>query len=144
LSIARALVVAGSSLWLASVLSVSVLLALDTGAAQQPSSHVLLADSSGANSSGFEAKKQAYIDKAHATFNDWGRKIGAWSEDAKAKGSKASDQARREMDQAWTATKARWGDLKAATADGWEKARHSYERVTRKLAEEWHKLQASR
>jgi hypothetical protein len=134
LSIARASVVAGSFLLLA-----SLLLGPIAEAAPQPSSYVLLADSSG-----FEATKQAYVDKARAAFDDWGRKIDAWSDEAKAKGSKVSDQARRQMDRTWTATKARWADLKAATADGWDKARHSYEEVTQKLGEEWHKLQASR
>jgi hypothetical protein len=129
----RASVVAGA------FMLASVLLGPIVQAAPQPSSYVLLADSSG-----FEAKKQAYVDKARAAFDDWGRRIDAWSDEAKAEGSKVSDQARRQMDQTWAATKARWTDLKAATADGWENARHSYEEVTQKLAEEWHKLPPSR
>jgi hypothetical protein len=128
-------VVAGSVLLLAPVAGGKVGLA---DGLQRPAKYIVVADSSD-----FEAKKQAYVDKARAELDEWGRKISAWSDEAKAKGSKVSDSARREMDETWAATKERWAQLKVATAEGWDKARRSYEDVSQKLADEWHKLRSS-
>jgi hypothetical protein len=129
LNLRIAWVLAGSFLWLASTADASA------GGLSHPAKYIVLADGSE-----FEAKKQAYLDKAHAEFEEWGRKIRTWSDEAKAKGSKVSDSARREMDEAWAATNSRWEQLKVATSDGWDKARRSCEDVSQKLAHEWHKL----
>jgi hypothetical protein len=85
---------------IASVLAGSLLLlgpavARAADAPPHAARYIVLADSSE-----FESKKQAYLDKAHAEFDEWGRKISAWSDQAKAKGSNVSEAARREMDEA--------------------------------------------
>jgi len=84
--------------------------------------------------------RDSYAQKARAEVKEWQRKLHDFGEEAKAKGQEASATAAKELDKAWTKAEAAARDLQAASADGWDGAKATYESASHDLADAWDKV----
>jgi hypothetical protein len=88
-----------------------------------------------------DAGRDAYIRQNEGTFEEWGKKIDNFNATAAQRGSEAKRTAQRELDNAWTETKAAWAKLKSASHDGWEDAKSAFESSKKKLERAWNNMQ---
>jgi len=86
------------------------------------------------------ADRATYIQKARSDLAGWQQKMDDFGARAKAKGHEASTAAGKDLDAAWTATKAGAGKLQTVGAEGWMDAKTSYESASRDLARTWAKI----
>jgi hypothetical protein len=84
--------------------------------------------------------RDTYTRKATDDMQDWQQKLQDFGEKAKAKGQAAGDATADALNTAWSRTQVEGRRLKAASADGWENAKASYEQATHKLADTWNKI----
>jgi hypothetical protein len=73
-------------------------------------------------------------------MQEWQQKLRDFGEKAKAQGKTAGDATAGALDDAWTKTQTEGHKLQAASADGWESAKRSYEQASRKLVDAWNKI----
>ncbi len=88
------------------------------------------------------ATHEDYMRQAKQHFERWQQRMADWSQQAKAKGSKISAAARRDLDHAWTNGKVDWDKLQTAAPQDWAKARARFEEASRQLQRHWQDLQA--
>jgi len=82
--------------------------------------------------------REAYIHENEGTFEAWGKKVDAFN----AKAAQRTEVAKRELDNAWSETKAGWEKLKNVGADGWQNAKASFEASRQKLERAWNDAQS--
>jgi hypothetical protein len=92
--------------------------------------------------SGPTADKDTYTQKARDEMQAWQQKLHDFSENAKAQGQKAGDAAENGLNAAWTKTEEAAQRLQTASADGWERAKISFEQASRELADAWDRIRA--
>lgn len=90
--------------------------------------------------SGRTADKDTYTQKAQDEMQAWWQKLHDFSEKAKAQGQKAGDTAEHGLTAAWTKTEEAARRLQTASADGWERAKISFEQASRELADAWDRI----
>ncbi len=89
----------------------------------------------------FAAQRDEYVRKAQDEFREWQNRMSEWTDDAKANGSKASEETRRNLDKAWNDVQANWRTLQAAAPQAWGKARASFEEASERMKSAWEKIQ---
>ena len=89
-----------------------------------------------------DAGRDAYIRQNEGAFEEWGKKIDKFHAQAAQRGSEAKQVAQRELDSAWTETKAGWAKLKNAGREGWEEAKAAFETSRKKLERAWNDAQS--
>ena len=94
-----------------------------------------------ADTNDFAAQRDEYIRKAQNEFQEWQNRMSQWTDDAKASGSKISEQTQRNLDKAWTDVKANWRKLQTAAPQTWDKARASFEQASDRMKSAWEKIQ---
>jgi hypothetical protein len=99
---------------------------------------LLVADT---NDNDFAAKRDEYLRKAQDELQSWQTRMGTWTDQAKAQGSEAGEEARRNLDKAWTDVKANWQKLQAAAPQTWDKARASFEDASQRMKSAWEKIE---
>lgn len=111
--------------------------ALPTAAGQSISSEMPIQLAAGGNST---ADRDAYTQKALDAVREWKRKLQDFSEKAKAKGEEERKAVEKELDAAWTKADAEQRKLQSASAEGWERAKISFEEASHDLNEVWDKI----
>lgn len=99
-----------------------------------------MAQSTG-QSAGEDTRAEAYVDSMTATMKAWADKVGDWTarqvdaaSDATAKAGERTEEA---LDDAWSAVKRDWQQLKEASADGYEVAQERFEQSLDSLEKAW-------
>jgi hypothetical protein len=92
------------------------------------------------DSEDFAARKDAYLRKMRTEMAEWRQKMHAAGQWTEAEAHEASADSNARLNQAWTATERAWRNLQSESAEGWDKAKHAYERSTAELRAQWHKL----
>lgn len=80
-----------------------------------------------------EPSRDAYVKENEGRFEEWGRKIDRFNEEAQRK----SHAARQKLDAAWVDTRRNWNALKATSQEGWNEAKRSFEESWSKLERAW-------
>jgi len=111
--------------------------ALPEAAGQSSPSGTQIQSAAGSNTT---ADRDTYTQKARDDMQQWQKKLHDFSESAKAKGQQAGNAAENELNAVWAKTQAETHKLQAATAEGWESAKASYEKASRELADTWNKI----
>jgi hypothetical protein len=86
------------------------------------------------------ADRATYSQKARDAMQDWRQKLHNFGEKAKAKGQEEGNAAGNELNAAWTKADAEERTLEAASAEGWESAKISFEKASHDLKELWDKI----
>jgi hypothetical protein len=73
-------------------------------------------------------------------MQDWRQKLHDFGERAKAKGQEEGNAAGNELNAAWTKADAEEHTLEAASAEGWQSAKISFEKASHDLKELWDKI----
>ena len=94
-----------------------------------------------ADTNDFATQRDEYIRKAQDELQDWQNRMSQWTDEAKANGSKISEQTRQNLDKAWTDVEANWRKLQAAAPQTWDKARASFEEASERMKSAWEKIQ---
>jgi gas vesicle protein len=94
-----------------------------------------------ADAKDFATQRDEYIRKAQDELQEWQNRMSQWTDDAKASGSKISEQTRRNLDKAWTDVQANWHKLQAAAPQTWDTARSSFEEASERMKSAWEKIQ---
>ena len=88
------------------------------------------------------AERSQYIQKAHGEIAEWRRELDDFSAKAAASGREKSRAAARDLNDAWARTEAEGNKLKAATADGWDRAKESFENASRAFSDTFNKARS--
>jgi hypothetical protein len=83
------------------------------------------------------ADRDAYTQRAQDEMQLWQQKLHDFSVEAETAGQRDTIAAEHDLDEAWTQAAADMSKLRAASAAGWESAKASYEKASRKLADTW-------
>jgi hypothetical protein len=94
-----------------------------------------------ADTNDFSAQRDEYLRKAQDELQSWQNRMSKWTDEAKASGSEVGDQARQNLDKAWTDVKANWQKLQAAAPQTWDKARASFEDASQRMKSAWEKIE---
>jgi hypothetical protein len=86
------------------------------------------------------SKRDEYLQKSRDEMREWHEKWDRTGEKAEAKGHEAKEETREQLNAAWAETKEKWNRLEAASGDGWDNAKRSYEKASGELREKWHKV----
>jgi len=86
------------------------------------------------------ADRDTYTQKAQRDLQDWQQKVHDFTEKAKARGQQASNAVAADLNVAWTKTRDEARKMQAAGAEGWDRARASYERASHDLADTWNRI----
>ena len=89
-----------------------------------------------------DTNREQYIKQSEQRFEDWGQKIDDFNAKPAQRGAELREKTKREIDQAWSETKAGWAKLKSAGKDGWEDAKEAFEASWRKLERAWKDVQS--
>jgi hypothetical protein len=87
----------------------------------------------------FDAKKDAYMQKAKTEMLEWQQKLKDFGETADARGQEAATATKNGLQLAWSKTQAESRKLETASAEGWESAKSSYEKASQSLKDSWRK-----
>jgi len=87
-----------------------------------------------------KADRNTYTQQARDEIQEWQRKLHDFSERAEAKGKEAANAAENDLNKAWTKAEAASRQLQTVGAEGSERAKTSFEKASRELAEAWHKI----
>jgi hypothetical protein len=132
----RTLVVSGL---IAILLSASAM-----SAPQSPTGGVRLFPAAGhiqlVDDSDIGAKKDDYLHKAGDQMREWRQKLHDFNEQAKADEHEARENSKADLNLAWSATQEKWSGLQAASADGWNRAKHAFESASAELKAKWHEV----
>jgi hypothetical protein len=93
-----------------------------------------------ADTGGSPADRDTYAHRARDEMQEWQRKLHDFGEKAEATGKEASNAAQNDLNKAWTKAESASRELRIVGADGWERAKASYEKATRELADAWEKI----
>lgn len=88
----------------------------------------------------FGAKKDEYVQRSKTEMREWQRKMHDAGETVGAKGQDAGAATKSALHDAWAKTEAESRKLGAASADGWEGARSSFEKASQNFKDAWRKL----
>jgi uncharacterized membrane protein len=83
------------------------------------------------------ADRDTYTQQARDEMQKWQRKLHDFSEKAEAKGKEAANAAENDLNAAWTKAEAASRRLQTVGAEGWDRARTSFEQASRDLAAAW-------
>jgi hypothetical protein len=83
-----------------------------------------------------------YLETARADLQQWRGELDAFAATAEAEGRADSRAAADRLNVAWANTRAAAGKLQAAGAEGWERARASFEDTSRDFTEAFDKVRA--
>jgi hypothetical protein len=86
------------------------------------------------------AERSTYTQQAQDEVRNWERKLRDFEAKANARATKAETSASRDLDRAWTETKAASGRLETASENGWDSAKASFKTASNKLAVAWHNV----
>jgi hypothetical protein len=86
------------------------------------------------------AERNSYTQKAQDEVRIWEQKLHDFDAKLQAKASAAKASASKDLDDAWTQTKAAAARLETASEKDWDSAKASFRSATHKLAVAWHKL----
>ena len=86
-------------------------------------------------------QRDEYIRKAQDELQEWQDRMSQWTDEAKANGSKISEQTRQNLDKAWMDVQANWHKLQAAAPQTWDKARASFEDASQRMKSAWEKIE---
>jgi hypothetical protein len=84
--------------------------------------------------------RDTYLQRARDEMQEWRRKLHDFSAKAEANGKEAGNAAETDLNKAWTKTEAASRRLQTVGAEGWQRAKTSFEKASHELAEAWHKL----
>ena len=73
-------------------------------------------------------------------MQEWQRKLHDFSVRAEANGKEAGNAADTDLQKAWTRTEAASRRLQTVGAEGWDRARTSFEQASRDLAAAWDRV----
>lgn len=88
------------------------------------------------------ADRESYIKQSEGRFEEWGRKIDAFSAKASERSAEAAEQAKRDIDQACSEVKTNWAKLRDTGKDHWDDAKSAFESSWRKLERAWKETQS--
>jgi hypothetical protein len=117
--------------------SLMLFVALPAAAIQPISSNTPIQLAVGGDST---TDRATYSQKARDAMQDWRQKLHDFGERAKAKGQEEGNAAGNELNAAWTKADAEEHTLEAASAEGWESAKISFEKASHDLKELWDKI----
>lgn len=86
------------------------------------------------------AERSNFTQQARDEVRDWERKLHDFDAKARAKATEAETTASKELDSAWTETKAASDRLETASEKDWDSAKASFMTASNNLAEAWHKV----
>jgi hypothetical protein len=127
-----------ASILIGSLLLIGALPAAAGGQSTIPpsaSAHVRLAANANAT-----VDRDTYLQRARDEMQEWRRKLHDFSAKAEANGKEAGNAAETDLNKAWTKTEAASRRLQTVGAEGWQRAKTSFEKASHELAEAWHKL----
>jgi hypothetical protein len=81
--------------------------------------------------------RASYTQKARDDMQEWERKLHDFSVRAESNGKEADNAADTDLHKAWTRTEAVSRRLQTVGAEGWDRARTSFEQASRDLAAAW-------
>lgn len=88
----------------------------------------------------FTARKDTYLQRSRTEMDEWRSKIHGAGESAEAKGHQVSASVKAHFNRTWTATERQWRKLQSESAEGWDRTKSAYERLTADLRAQWHKI----
>jgi sporulation protein YlmC with PRC-barrel domain len=77
--------------------------------------------------------RDEYLRTTGQRMNEWDKRVADWKKSAK----NASSDAGKKLDSAWATTKAKFADMKNATAEGWDRAKTSFDKAWNDLQNAW-------
>jgi hypothetical protein len=80
-----------------------------------------------------EGSRDSYVRSADERMSEWDKRMGEWKQSAK----NASSDAGKKLDSAWNTTKQKFAEMKDASADGWERAKQSFDKAWNDLQVAW-------
>ena len=88
------------------------------------------------------ATHDEYMRKAQDEFQSWRQRMNDWSAEAKAKGGDISQQARENLNKAWSEVQVDWKKLQGSAPSGWDRAHDAFDEASRRLKSAWEKIQS--
>ena len=114
------------------MLAGTILLGALPAAGQSPSPDAPLATGAASDASPGHA---TYLEKARTDLQEWRRQLDAFDAKAEAEGRADGRAAADRLDLAWARTQTEAAKLQAAGADGWARAKASFEDTSRDFTE---------
>jgi hypothetical protein len=93
-----------------------------------------------ADAGGKTADQDTYTHEAKVEMRAWRRKLRDFGVTTKADGTEVRDATDKDLKVAWSKAKIASRNLQAASAEGWESAKVTYDQASRDLADAWHKV----
>ncbi len=120
------------------LLAAGVLALAATGAIAQPL-QLHTAQASSLAAADLPSDRDTYTRKADDDMRTWQQKMHDFGETTEVEGKQVGKSARDGLATAWTNTQIESRKLRDATAEGWQAAKHGFERASHNLSEAWDK-----
>ena len=86
------------------------------------------------------AAKDDYLRRAGDEMRAWRQKLHDLGEQTETQGHEADAKMKAGLETAWNETQEKWHGLQAASAEGWDHAKRSFEGAEADLQAEWRKV----
>lgn len=86
-------------------------------------------------------ERQEFLDETERQLEEWGQKVGEFTEEARREADEASDVAARKVSDAWDTVERQWSNLKDASADTWEKSKDAFEDAWDAFQDSWNEAE---
>ncbi len=86
-------------------------------------------------------ERRQFVNDTQRQLDEWGQKVGEFTENARQNASEASDAASREVSEAWDSVQRQWQKLKEASSDAWESGKSSFEESWDEFERTWNKAE---
>lgn len=86
-------------------------------------------------------ERRQFVEDTERQLDEWGQKVGQFTENARQNASEASDAASREVSEAWDSVQQQWQKLKEASSDAWESGKSSFEETWNEFERTWNKAE---
>ena len=95
---------------------------------------VLVADNPSDN---FASTRDEYLHKAANLVRDWQKRMNYWTAEAEDKSRDVHQEARQNLDKAWSALRVDWQRLQKAAPSKWDEARAAFDEASQRLKSAW-------
>jgi sporulation protein YlmC with PRC-barrel domain len=86
-------------------------------------------------------ERRQFVEDTERQLDEWGQKVGQFTENARQNASEASEAASREVSEAWDSVQQQWQKLKEASSDAWESGKSSFEESWNEFERTWNKAE---
>ena len=88
----------------------------------------------------FSSMRDEYLHRAQNEVRSWRKRMAQWTAEAEGKTRDVHQEARQDLDKAWSTLQADWQKLQKATPSEWDEARASFDDATQRLKGTWQKF----